>query len=96
MRTNLIDFIRENFKMIVAVGSFLLAFYVQSITNTNSITELKKREIAIEERLRMHDAEINALKIDKATYQSTVEQVTMIREDIKELRSDIKELLKKK
>lgn len=90
------EFIKENFKTIFAVGSFLVAFYIQGVTNTNSIAELKDRSSVTEERLREHEAQINSLKIDRAAYQSTVEQVALIRDDIKEMRSDIKELLKKK
>lgn len=96
MKTNVTEFISRNFKTIVTIVSFLVAFYVQSVTNTNSIAELKDRSSTIEERQREQETQINSLKIDRAAYQATVEQVALIREDIKEMRSDIKELLKKK
>ncbi len=93
---NVYDFVTKNLKTIILIIGFLVSFYVQSVTNTQTISELKVQCSTLELRLSKQDEQINALKIDRAAYQSTVEQVSLIREDIKELRSDVKELLKKR
>lgn len=93
---NIYDFISKNLKTIVIIVGFLVSFYVQSVTNTQTISELKTQCIGLEIRLSKQDEQINTLKIDRAAYQSTVEQVSLVREDIKELRTDVKELLKKR
>lgn len=93
---NIYDFISKNLKTIVLIVGFLVSFYVQSVTNTQTISELKTQCIGLEIRLSKQDEQINTLKIDRAAYQSTVEQVSLVREDIKELRTDVKELLKKR
>lgn len=96
MKHTISEFIDNNFKYIVVVVSFLFTFYVQSVTNTNNIQELKSSYAALELRIAEQDAQINSLKIDRAIYQATVDQVALIREDIKEVRQDVKELLKKR
>lgn len=96
MKHTISEFIDKNFKYIVVVVSFLFTFYVQSVTNTNNIQELKSSYAALELRIAEQDAQINSLKIDRAIYQATVDQVALIREDIKEVRQDVKELLKKR
>ena len=93
---NIYDFISKNLKTIVLIVGFLVSFYVQSVTNTQTISELKTQCIGLEIRLSKQDEQINTLKIDRAAYQSTVEQVSLVREDIEELRTDVKELLKKR
>ena len=96
MKHTISEFIDKNFKYIVVVVSFLFTFYVQSVTNTNNIQELKSSYAALELRIAEQDAQINSLKIERAIYQATVDQVALIREDIKEVRQDVKELLKKR
>ena len=39
---------------------------------------------------------INAIKLDKAVFEATMTQFTSIQYDLREMRADIKELLKNK
>ena len=93
---NAIEFLTKNFKIILMIGGVCVTFYVQSVTNTKTIGDLQEKTVYFEKKLSQQDEQINDLKIDRAAYKSTVEQVSLIREDIKELRSDVKELLKKR
>lgn len=90
------EFVLSNFKVIVLVISFVITMYVQHLNNTSQIVELKERCIKLEIKLQDQYDRIDAIKLDKAVFEAQMTQFTSIQSDIREMRSDIKELLKKK
>lgn len=93
--TQIKEFVQSNFKSLILIISFLVTMYVQHVNNTNQITELKGRCQGLEMRIQDQYERIDAIKLDKAVFEATMTQFTSIQTDIREMRSDIKELLQK-
>lgn len=89
------EFVQSNFKSLILIISFLVTMYVQHVNNTTQITELKGRCQGLEMRIQDQYERIDAIKLDKAVFEATMTQFTSIQTDIREMRSDIKELLQK-
>lgn len=74
--------------------SFMVTMYVQHTTNTAHIGELTIRCQTLEAKIQDQYDKIDAIKLDKAVFEATMTQFTQMRGDLKEMRADIKELLK--
>lgn len=90
------EFVLSNYKVLGLVISFIVTMYVQHVNNTTQIVELKERCIKLELKIQDQYDRIDAIKLDKAVFEATMTQFTSIQTDLREMRSDIKELLKKK
>lgn len=89
------EFVLSNFKSLIMIVSFVVTMYVQHVNNTNQISELKTKCAGLEIKIQDQYERIDAIKLDKAVFEATMTQFTSIQSDIREMRSDIKELLKK-
>ncbi|MFT0360153.1 hypothetical protein [Bacteroides thetaiotaomicron] len=89
------DFVLENFKVLSIVFSFIITMYVQHVSNIAHINELTNRCTTLEIKIADQYEKIDAIKLDKAVFEATMTQFTSMRTDIKEIRADIRELLKK-
>jgi len=76
--------------------SFFVTLYVQHTKNTAKIAELETKCDGLELKIQDQYEKINAIKLDKAVFEATMTQFTTIQTDLREMRSDIKELLKTK
>ena len=90
------EFVQQNFKIIVTIGAFLITMYVQHVNNTNQISQLQEKCNALEVKIADQYDRIDAIKLDKAVFEATMTQFVSIQTDLREMRSDIKELLKTK
>ncbi|MDR1718085.1 MAG: hypothetical protein LBS20_19800 [Prevotella sp.] len=90
------DFVVNNFKAIIAVLSFAVTMYIQHVNNTAQVAELKLKCATLELKIQDQYERIDAIKLDKAVFEATMTQFTTIQTDLREMRSDIKELLKNK
>jgi hypothetical protein len=90
------EFVLSNYKVLGLVISFIVTMYVQHLNNTTQIVELKERCVKLELKIQDQYDRIDAIKLDKAVFEATMTQFTSIQTDLREMRSDIKELLKKK
>lgn len=90
------NFVIENFKILVMISVFIVTMYVQQLNNTAHIVELKEKSSLLELKLQDQYEKIDAIKLDKAVFEATMAQFASIGTDIREIRSDIKELLKNK
>lgn len=93
--TQIKEFVLGNFKSLIVIVSFIVTMYVQHVNNTAQVTELKSRCVGLELKIEDQYDKINAIKLDKAVFEATMTQFTSIQTDLREMRSDIKELLKK-
>lgn len=89
-------FVEDNFKIIVTVLAFFVTMYVQHTNNTARIAELQGKCVDLETKIADQYDRINAIKLDKAVFEATMTQFTSIQYDLREMRADIKELLKNK
>ena len=80
--------------MLVTILAFLVTFYVQHITNTNRIKELEEQCDDLELKIADQYEKIDAIKLDKTVFEATMVQFSSIQTDLREMRVDIKELLK--
>lgn len=94
--TQIKEFVQGNFKSLVLIVSFLGTMYVQHVNNTAQITELKGKCLGLELKIQDQYEKIDAIKLDKAVFEAAMTQFTSIQSDIREMRNDIKELLKNK
>lgn len=78
------------------IFSFIITIYVQHITNTSRIAELTERCATLEVKIEDQYDKINAIKLDKAVFEATMTQFVSIQTDLREMRGDIKELLKQR
>lgn len=92
--TKVKEFLSNNFRTLVVIFSFAITMYVQHVTNTNRISELTAKCISLEIRIEDQYQKIDAIKLDKAVFEANMTQFVSIQTDLREMRSDIKELLK--
>lgn len=88
------QFVEENFKIIITVLAFAVTTYVQFTNNTTRIAELQGKCVDLETKIADQYDRINAIKLDKAVFEATMTQFSSIQYDLREMRADIKELLK--
>lgn len=87
-------FVTDNFKILVTIFAFLVTMYVQHTNNTSRISDLQDRCIALEVKIADQYERIDAIKLDKAVFEANMAQFASIQTDLREMRADIKELLK--
>lgn len=87
-------FVQENFKIIVTVFAFMVTMYVQHVTNTGKIEALERHCDNLESKIADQYEKIDAIKLDKTVFEATMSQFSSIQSDLREMRADIKELLK--
>lgn len=92
--TQLREFVLNNFKTLAIVLSFAVTMYVQHVTNIQRINELTIRCSSLELKIEDQYDKIDAIKLDKAVFEATMTQFTSMCSDLREMRTDIKELLK--
>ncbi|MFR9497335.1 MAG: hypothetical protein SNI91_02745 [Rikenellaceae bacterium] len=80
--------------MILVVVSFSITIYVQHITNTANIATLDEKCNSLEVKIADQYEKIDAIKLDKAVFEANMNQFVSIQADIREMREDIKQLLK--
>lgn len=90
------EFIENNFRSLIIVVSFVVTMYVQHVNNTTRIVELTNRCVTLELKIEDQYDRIDAIKLDKVVYETTMQQFTTMQTDLREMRSDLKELLKNK
>ncbi|GHU74166.1 hypothetical protein FACS189413_18890 [Bacteroidia bacterium] len=90
------EFVLSNFKAIVLIVSFAVTLYVQHTVNISKIAELDKQCGELELKIEDQYKRIDAIKLDKAVFEANMAQFTSIQTDLREMRADIKELLKNK
>jgi len=84
-----------NFKTVMTVCVFAVGFYVQFQINTQRIIALEEKCDELDRKLDAQYQKIDAIKLDKSVFDSTVKQITEMSIDIREIRSDLKEVLKR-
>lgn len=84
----------ENFRTIMVALSFAVTVYVQQVVNTKHIEEMTMHINVLEAKVQDQYERIDAIKLDKAVFEATITQLTSLQTDIREMRKDIKELLK--
>lgn len=92
--TQLKDLVYNNLRMILVVVSFSITIYVQHITNTANIATLDEKCNSLEIKIADQYDKIDAIKLDKAVFEANMNQFVSIQADIREMREDIKQLLK--
>ncbi|GAB6013398.1 DUF7365 family protein [Viscerimonas tarda] len=94
--TQVKTFVVDNFKAIIMVVSFIVTLYVQHTANTARITELEAQCNTLELKIKDQYERIDEIKLDKAVFEANMAQFASIQTDLREMRADIKELLKDK
>lgn len=74
--------------------SFIVTMYVQHVNNTTRVNELMARCDNLEHKIEDQYKRIDAIKLDKTVFEATMTQFSSIQSDLREMRADIKELLK--
>ena len=82
--------------MITGIFIFLVGLYVQHEMNTKRIEELEIQYKQIDVRMDQQYQKIDAIKLDKSVFEATVKQFSSMSDDIREIRNDLKEVLKEK
>lgn len=90
------DFVLNNFKTLTVIISFIFTMYVQHIGNISRIADLTNRCTSLEIKINDQYEKIDAIKLDKTVFEATMAQFISMRADLKEMREDIKELLKER
>ena len=89
-------FIADNLKLIVSALVFVIGMYIQHAINTQRINALEYQCSKLDQKLDNQYHKIDAIKLDKAVFEVTIQQFTTMRDDIREIRNDMKEILKDK
>ena len=88
------NLIMNNLRLVITIICFLITLYIQHIENMNKLQELDHRYKTLEIKVDDQYKKIDAVKLDKSVFEATMIPVTAIRDDIKEIRSDIKSILR--
>ncbi len=88
------DFFSNNLRTILLIVGFIVAVYVEHATNKTKIEMLTTRCNALEVKINDQYDRIDAIKLDKAVFEVTMTQFMSVHNDLREMRADIKELLK--
>lgn len=88
------DFVLNNFKTITIVISFVITIYLQHVNNMTQIALLDKKCVTLEFKIQDQYDKIDAIKLDKTVFEANMHQFSSIQTDLREMRKDIKELLK--
>lgn len=89
-------FFLDNFKLIVTTFVFIVGFYVQHEINTQRIDALQIQCQSLDNKLDQQYQKIDAIKLDKSVFEATIKQFATMSDDIREIRNDLKEVLKSK
>ena len=89
-------FFLDNFKLIVTTFVFIVGFYVQHEINTQRIDALQIQCQSLDNKLDQQYQKIDAIKLDKSLFEATIKQFSTMSDDIREIRNDLKEVLKSK
>lgn len=84
----------ENLRTILVALSFAVTVYVQHVVNTQHIEEMNMHIVVLENKVQDQYDRIDAIKLDKKVFEATMLQFSSLQTDIREMRGDIKELLK--
>ncbi|WP_288612565.1 hypothetical protein [uncultured Bacteroides sp.] len=84
----------ENLRTIAVALSFAVTVYVQHVVNTKHIEEMTLHINVLEAKVQDQYDRIDAIKLDKTVFEATMLQFSNLQTDIREMREDIKELLK--
>lgn len=90
------NFLLNNLKLVVMIVCFFVTLYIQHIENISKLKELDNKYNLLEIKVDAQYKKIDDIKLDKSVFEATMTQVTAIRDDIKEIRSDIKSILREK
>ncbi|MBF0575519.1 hypothetical protein IR022_06010 [Dysgonomonas sp. GY617] len=96
MTKNFKEFVTHNFRSLIVILSFIVTMYLQHVSNTAHILQLEQKCTKLEIKIQDQYERIDAIKLDKAVFEVTMTQFTSIQTDLREMRNDIKELLKNK
>ncbi|MGL5690405.1 MAG: hypothetical protein ACRDD8_06225 [Bacteroidales bacterium] len=88
--------VSENFRVICAVVGFFFTLYIQHLNNTTQLKELEKRCISLENKVQQQYERMDLIKLDKTVFEATMSTFSTMKDDMREIRTDIKELLKSK
>lgn len=88
------EVISKNFQVVMVILGMIGTIYVSSKLHTVQIDGLNKKINSLEIRLEDSYQKIDEIKLDKAVFQVTMSQLSPIQEELRELRADIKEILK--
>ena len=86
----------NNLRLVVMIICFFVTLYIQHTENISKLKELDNKYNLLEIKVDAQYKKIDDIKLDKSVFEATMTQVTAIRDDIKEIRSDIKSILKDK
>lgn len=89
-----LKFIADNFKVIVTGVFFVIGLYVQHEINTQRIDNLEAQCRSLDSKLDQQYQKIDAIKLDKSVFEATIKQFSGMSDDIREIRNDMKEVLK--
>lgn len=89
-----LKFVVANFRVIIASIIFVVGLYVQHEINLQRIDNLEYQCKSLDLKLDHQYQKIDAIKLDKSVFEATVRQFSSMSDDIREIRNDIKEVLK--
>lgn len=92
----LLKFLVDNINLIVALVIFFVGLYVQGQSNTQKIDDVRHKCDKLDVRLDQQYQHIDEIKLDKDVFNATIEKFQSMSDDIREIRKDIKEVLKQK
>ena len=87
------EFVLKHFKVITVVLTFVLTMYIQHLNNTREIEDLINKCELLDAKIADQYERIDAIKLDKAVFEATITQFTSIKNDLHEIREDLRALL---
>lgn len=92
----LTTFIIDNFSTLCMVVAFLISIYIQHQIDEKAIAELGKRMDQLQSELDRNVHHLDEIKLDKTVFNQTMQQVSSMSIDIREIRTRLDDVLDKK
>lgn len=93
MADKTVNFITQNFKLIVTIATFLIGLYIQHRANTMEIEQLRREISRIDGRLDSQYLKLDEIKLDKSVFEATVKQFSQMSNDIRDIRLTLEDMM---
>jgi len=93
MADKTVNFITQNFKLMVTIATFLVGLYIQHRANTEKIEQLQREISRIDGRLDSQYSKLDEIKLDKSVFEATIKQFSQMSGDIRDIRLTLEDMM---
>ena len=86
-------FLLDNAKLVFVVVGFSVTLYSQHLSYGKDIAEIKVRQEKLEQKIEAQYQHMDQIKLDKASFEYAMQNISDMKGTIYEIQNDIKKIL---